>query len=75
MPTASATRYLTREIPMPGDRIVDRNGRLGTVTEVSGEGRDIGYGALAIKWDGGVVAFQYPLAERFGLISRAHQKE
>lgn len=74
MQTARATRYLTREQPMAGDRIVDRHGRFGTVTEVSDQNREIGYGTLAVRWDEGVVAICYPLAGEFGLIARAHIK-
>ena len=74
MESASATRYLTREDPRPGDRIVDHDGKLGTVTEIGRGNRQMGCGALAIKWDEGVVAIPYAMAERFGLISRSQQK-
>ncbi len=59
---------------MFGDRITDRDGRVGTVLEVRTKNRDIGHGELAIKWDDGVVVINYPLAEEFALMSRASEQ-
>lgn len=66
----STARYLTSEAPTPGDRISDREGRLGTVTEVRTSHKELCYGDLAIKWDEGVVAIYHSCAADFALVSR-----
>jgi hypothetical protein len=72
--TISYTQYLTREDAMSGDRITNREGRLGTVVEVRSMSNDIGYGELSIKWDDGVVAINYARTKDFALISRPPQQ-
>jgi hypothetical protein len=71
MRVVSDLQYMNREDPMPGDRITDREGRVGTVTEVRTGNRAIFDGELAVKWDDGLAACNYPLAENFALLSRA----
>jgi DNA-binding NarL/FixJ family response regulator len=51
-----------------GDRITDKKGRLARVIEVQG-----GLG-IVIRWDEGVVGFEYPSAEEFTLLSRASER-
>lgn len=75
MRIVSDLQYMNREIPMPGDRITNREGRLGTVLEVRTGNRAIFDGELAVRWDDGVLSCNYPLADNFVLISRAPQKE
>jgi hypothetical protein len=71
----STARYSTSEAPTPGDRISDREGRLGTVTEVRTSHKELCYGALAIKWDEGVVAIYHSCVADFALISRGPQQD
>jgi hypothetical protein len=74
MRVVSDLQYTNREDPMPGDRITDREGRLGTVKEVRTGNCAVFEGELAVKWDDAVALCDYPLAEKFALISRAPQK-
>ena len=73
MATISIPQYLTREVPRPGDRISNSEGRYGTVIDVRSETRDIGYGEIAIKWDEGVVVIHHSSAEEFALVSRGQR--
>jgi len=74
MRIVSDLQYINREVPMIGDRIADREGRLGTVMDVRTGSRAIVDGELSVKWDDGVVNLNYPLADNFALISRAPQR-
>jgi hypothetical protein len=59
--------YAKGETPQVGDRITDKKGRLAIVTEVQrGPG-------IVIRWDEGVVGFEYPSADEFTLLSRASE--
>jgi hypothetical protein len=58
--------------PMPGDRVSDRDGRLGIVMDVRSGDEAILDGELAVKWDDGVVTFNYAIAGEFLLVSRRH---
>jgi hypothetical protein len=73
MATISIPQYLTREVPKPGDRISNNEGRYGTVIDVRTENREIEYGEVAVKWDEGVVVIHHSRAEEFALISRAQR--
>lgn len=56
---------------MVGDRICDKKNRVGTVARVSD------FGIFTLRWDDGVVGvnYNYTVAERFTLISRAPKQE
>jgi hypothetical protein len=74
MQTISTAQYITREDPMPGDRISDSAGRLGTVRKVRTGSRAMLDGELAVQWDEGVMTINYRLAGNFALVSRARPK-
>jgi len=69
---ASDLQYTNGLDPMPGDRVSDRDGRLGTVMDVRSGDEAILDGELAVKWDDGVVAFNYAIAGDFSLVARRH---
>jgi len=60
--------YTSGEIPMVGDSIRDKAGRLGSVTAASNGG------IFTISWHEGVVGADYKAAERFTLISRISER-
>jgi hypothetical protein len=65
--------YMTRETALPGDRVSDEEGQLGTVVEVRTRNKHIAYGEIAIRWDEGVITIYHCQAEKFSLIARAGQ--
>jgi hypothetical protein len=74
MQTISPAQYVTLHDPIPGDRIGDREGRVGTVRAVRTGSRAMVDGELAVQWDEGVATINYRLAGNFALISRAPQE-
>ncbi len=68
-------RYASQEAPMPGDRIKNSTGGLGTVTSITG---GLGPAAepvrISVKWDEGIIEIDYNVATRFTLVSRASKK-
>jgi hypothetical protein len=74
MEIGSQAHYTTREKPLPGDRISNEEGQLGTVVEVRSRNKHIAYGEIAIRWDEGVVIIYHCRAEEFSLIARAGQQ-
>jgi hypothetical protein len=61
--------YANGKTPMLGDRICDKRNRVGTVTRASD------FGIFTVSWEDGVVGvnYNYTVAERFTLISRASE--
>jgi signal peptidase I len=71
MQIASQAQYVTREKPLPGDRVKNEDGQVGTVVEVRSRNRHIAYGEIAVKWDEGVVVIYHCHADEFALVARA----
>lgn len=69
---AADLQYMNGLDPMCGDRITDTEGRVGTVMDVRSGNEAILDGELAVKWDDGVVTFNYAVAANFTLVSRSH---
>ena len=64
-------RYANEETPKVGDRIKNRAGDLGTVTEIFGRpGAHSEPVRITIKWDEGIVEIDYEVATNFTLVSR-----
>lgn len=64
-------RYANDELPMPGDRIRNSKGGLGTVTAtLPRSGKHSEPVRITVKWDEGIVDIDYDLASKFTLISR-----
>ena len=64
-------RYANEETPMPGDRIRNSAGGLGTVTAVLPLPAIHSEPAqIRVKWDEGIVDIDYDLASKFTLIAR-----
>jgi hypothetical protein len=71
MQIASRAQYMTRERALPGDRVTNADGQVGTVIDVRNRNKDFVYGEIAIRWDEGVVTIYHCHAEEFSLIARA----
>lgn len=66
-----ALRYASEETPKVGDRIKNRTGDCGTVTEIFGpDGAHSEPVRITIKWDEGIVEIDYEVATNFTLVSR-----
>jgi hypothetical protein len=65
--------YASGETPEVGDRISNREDRIGAVAYVSTDWA--GNLELTIRWDDGVVAIRYKKLEDFTLIRRAPERE
>jgi hypothetical protein len=64
-------RYASEEAPKVGDRIKNRAGDCGTVTEIFGPpGAHSEPVRITIKWDEGIVEIDYEVATNFTLVSR-----
>ena len=64
-------RYASEETPKVGDRIKNRAGDCGTVTEVFGPAGAYSEPVrITIKWDEGIVEIDYEVATNFTLVSR-----
>jgi len=66
--------YATGETPLPGDRIKDEKGRLGTVKIARNHPEDLDFGEITVTWDNGVIGMHFPSADEFALISRAFER-
>lgn len=56
---------------MVGDKIRDERGRVGTVTRVVKDPKNVlEYLTFTVKWQSGALGINYTHAERFTLISR-----
>jgi hypothetical protein len=68
----TALRYANNEIPLPGDRIRNSRGGLGTVrTTWPSAGKHSEPVRIMVKWDEGIVEIDYDAASDFTLVSRA----
>jgi hypothetical protein len=64
-------RYASDETPKVGDRIKNRAGDWGSVTEVFGPpGTHSEPFRITVKWDEGIVEIDYEVATNFTLVSR-----
>lgn len=64
-------RYANDETPMPGDRIKNSAGALGTVTAVLAvPAVHAEPTQISVKWDEGIVDIDYDLASKFILVAR-----
>lgn len=61
--------YSAHQHPKVGDRVIDKTGKSGAITEIytSRNGRE----AVAVKWDDGGAAKSLSLASQFTLLTRA----
>jgi hypothetical protein len=65
-------RYANDETPMPGDRIRNSSGSLGTVTAVGVvPAAHMDPPRISVKWDEGIVDIDYDLASKFTLVARS----
>ena len=67
--------YKSGEIPMVGDRIKNKIGRHGTVTEVKGGIEPIGDEKLTIHWDDRAGPIEKYSASEIVLVSRTSGRE
>ncbi len=65
--------YASGETPRVQDRISNKEGRIGTLLDITENLGEIS--ELIVRWDDGVVRLRYRDAEDFKLISRAPQQE
>jgi hypothetical protein len=61
--------YRRGETPETGDRIMDKRGKVGTVTHIKFGPRNPT--ELTITWDDGILGIRYPNPADFIMISRA----
>jgi len=64
--------YASGEIPEVGDRVSDKRGRVGAVTRITLNLRNLP--ELTIRWNDGIVGILYPVAGDFTLFSRAPRR-
>jgi hypothetical protein len=69
--SGGSLRYASEETPKVGDRIKNRAGDWGTVTEIFGPpGPHSEPFRITVKWDEGIVEIDYEVATNFTLVSR-----
>jgi hypothetical protein len=63
--------YASGENPGLRDRIINEEGRVGTLLDITKDPGRIEISELIVRWDDGVVGLRYYDAANFRLISRA----